>query len=412
MCSLLPAPGAGSARAQQPGEAVVQALAGILAVEDARNYDGPLLRNAARHPDALVRRHAALALGRIGARAGANVLLELLGDPDSTVQADAAFALGLLGDAASVTPLRNFVLHTAPAAQTEAHAEAVTAIARIGGNQAAPFFTELLSRSATSTGSATAPVVMGRALADAWRLGPDAPVSVIAPFTSAPDPEVRWPAIYSLARLRAPSAADVLLAATDDSVANIRAVAVRELTVSYADSAGIDRGALSARVRRLTADPDPSVRIAALRALATYGTRELAPAAVARASDPDPNVRVQALATLGQLRGTEARDALIDRLDQGTFAVRQQALLGLARVSPDSALRHAARWLAESDWRLRATAAEALGLVSSAPALALLDTLTRTADARVVASALSAIATADSGLALTAARRLIAHPDP
>ena len=79
-------------------------------------------------------------MGRIGTGNGVSILLELLGDPDSTVEADAAFGLGLIGDPAAVTPLRNLILHATPAAQHQAHAEAVTAIARIGGAQAAPFF--------------------------------------------------------------------------------------------------------------------------------------------------------------------------------------------------------------------------------------------------------------------------------
>src|SRR2546425_1752049 len=127
-CSVLLVPHAVTLHAQQQDQSVIEALAGVLAVEDARTFGGPLLRNAARHPDPVVRRHAALALGRIGNRVGVPTLIQLLSDPDTVVQADAAYALGLLRDPRSIAPLRNFVLQAPPASQGDAHAEAVSAI--------------------------------------------------------------------------------------------------------------------------------------------------------------------------------------------------------------------------------------------------------------------------------------------
>ena len=74
-------------------EAMVDAIAGVLAREDARRYDGPLLQDAANHPDALVRRRAALAMGRIGDPRATPTLLRLLSDQVEVVRQDAAFAL-------------------------------------------------------------------------------------------------------------------------------------------------------------------------------------------------------------------------------------------------------------------------------------------------------------------------------
>src|SRR5262245_6886807 len=80
----------------QQDEAVAEALAGILAASDARSYDGPMFRAVMRHADPLVRGQAALAMGRIGQRAAAPLLLEMLSDQDSAVAASAAFSLGLI----------------------------------------------------------------------------------------------------------------------------------------------------------------------------------------------------------------------------------------------------------------------------------------------------------------------------
>src|SRR2546422_37241 len=55
-----------AAAGQQQDEALVGQLARLLAAADARRFDAPLFREALHHPEAFVRRQAALAAGRIG----------------------------------------------------------------------------------------------------------------------------------------------------------------------------------------------------------------------------------------------------------------------------------------------------------------------------------------------------------
>ena len=61
--------------------ATVSDLAQLLALEDRREFDGGALRRAAQHPDPLVRRWSARAVGAIGDRSGTPLMLELLADP-------------------------------------------------------------------------------------------------------------------------------------------------------------------------------------------------------------------------------------------------------------------------------------------------------------------------------------------
>lgn len=396
----------------QQDEAIAEALAGVLAASDARNYDGPLFRTASRNPDRVVRTQVALALGRIGQRSATPLLLDMLADRDSAVAATAAFALGLLKDPAALAKLRSIAVDETGQWAVGVQVEAIAAIARIGGADAARTFADLLTRWAGSAGLATIPAPVTRALAEAWRLAADAPVAAVLAFATSPDPQVRWRATYSVGRLKAQAAADLLLAATEDSVPLIRATAVRELTVAYADSTRLDRGALSSRVRRLVADSDAYVRVSALRALGTYGTEALTPAVVERLSDPDLNVRVQALTALGQLRGPQTADELDDYVDEGPFAIRRQALLSLARASAPLALERLAKWRAEVDWRFRATAAEALGLVGGDSGVAALEVLARDKDGRVAAAAASALVDVDSARAYTLLRTMTRHDDP
>src|SRR5213080_3199633 len=90
---------------------------------------------ALEHARPAVRRQAALAAGRIGDPAAVDLLVAALRDSDRTVQAAAAFALGLLKDPRAVQPLAALVRAVAPAQQGAPEVEAVTALAKIGGDR-------------------------------------------------------------------------------------------------------------------------------------------------------------------------------------------------------------------------------------------------------------------------------------
>jgi HEAT repeat protein len=222
-------------------EAVVNAVAAVLTAEDARLFT-PSLVNAARHPDPIVRRRAALALGRIGDPAGTAALLELLDDPVPAIRKDAAFALGLLADPSAFDRLREVVAQTPLTEHGAPEAEALTAIIRLGGHDAAEFIGQFLTRwSGRASSGEEAPVTVLRALREAWRLGDAAPLSVLLQYGETVVDGARLRAVYSLGRLRANEAASVFMRAVDDPIALTRSFAVRALTAEFADSAGLER---------------------------------------------------------------------------------------------------------------------------------------------------------------------------
>lgn len=391
----------------------MDAIAGVLAVEDARVFDVELLSAAALHPEPIVRRRAALAIGRIGDPNGTTMLLELLEDPAASVQQDAAFALGLLGDSTALGTLREMVLGTSPSEQGPTHVEAVTAIARIEGDDASGFFEELLVRWVGRAVAGDAlPATVVQVLREAWRLGDGAPADRLAQYAEAPDRSARIAALYSLMRLGAAAGANAFVRALDDDDRHIRAISVRALTAAYADSAGLDRGGTSGRIITLVEDDDPHVRINALRTLGTYEDPALFAAIANGLSDSDPNGRVQALDALGQIGGAEAEALLTTNVDRGAFAERRQALLSLASVARDVALVRCAGWIISDEWLLRSTGIDALGVVGGDTALAWLENLTGDADARIVGRAFSAIEQIDSVTAEYLARELVLHTDP
>jgi cyclophilin family peptidyl-prolyl cis-trans isomerase/HEAT repeat protein len=395
-------------------EAIVDQVASLLAVEDARRFDLAALSDGARAADAAVRRRAALTIGRLAAPEGLPLLLELLADPDSTVQVNAAFALGLLRDTVAVQPLRQ-QLGTAGAGPTpELALEVVTALAKIGGPAGAAVLDELLRQNLVAVIGNDPPGSAMRAALEAWRLGQDAPVATLTQLAGAGNVLVRRAALYTLARLRAPAAGSVFLTATDDADPLARNYAVRALTASFADSAGLGREAVARVVERLVADENPGVRVQALRTLATYADSSYARVAADRMADGDMNVRVEALATLGHLGGADARRILGEaaNVDQPDFAIGRQGLLGLARVDRTVGIRRTAAWITSLDWRQRLVGAEALGMLGGDTALTWLETLLDEPDGRVIAAAFGTLMRADSVAAGDWARALLRRADP
>jgi len=255
---------------------------------------------------------------------------------------------------------------------------------------------------------------MLRAVADAWRLGEDTPISTLVQLVGAPNDLVRRYTLYSLTRRRATGAASAFLNAVNDVDPLARSYAVRALTAAFADSAGLGRDAAADVVSRLVNDGDAGVRIQALRALATYADSSYAGVAADLTADPDLNVRVEALATLGRLGGSSARRILAEAsvADQPDFALGRQGLLSVVRVDRTIGIRRAAAWITSLDWRQRLVGAQALGILGGDTALAWLEDLVQEPDGRVVAGAYEALGHADSVAASEWARTLLGSRDP
>jgi cyclophilin family peptidyl-prolyl cis-trans isomerase/HEAT repeat protein len=390
-------------------EASVEQLAGVLAAEDARDFQPALFAKALVAPDSLVRRLAAMGAGRIGDQRATALLLPILGDPDSTVRVAAAFAVGLLRDTSAVGPLIDR-LTGQPALDGPTASETITALARIGGPRAGEFLRTVLGGSAVLT-PADRTTLVYQALLEAWRLGPHAPVDAILPFTDDTSASARWRAAYTLGRVRAPQAGERLTRLLVDREGYVRAVAARALTKQLADTARLAPHTVAELLARAAVDANAQVKVNALRSLADFQDSTLSSDVAPLIADPLPNVQVQAAATLGALRGNEAVRALKGAVaGKGTFAVRREALVALARADAASFRSAAQPWRAASDWRQRAAAAEGDGVAGPGKTPWFLGDR----DGRVVAAGLQAwsgvVPDADSAL-VAAARPLLAHRD-
>ena len=397
----------GEIRAQE--QAIVEELAPVLAAEDAREWRQKLFETSLLSPDSVVQRTTVMAAGRIGDWRATPLLLRALEQPDSTVRVAAAFALGLLGDSAAVEPLIQRLTGLPPLDALTA-LEIVTALAKTGGKRSGDFFAGVLQGRTVLSQADPAPAII-QILLESWRLGADAPADALLPFTRDTLQSIRWSAVYSLGRLKAPGAGNQLVASLRDADPATRALAARALTREYAEAAKLAPAAVAGVLTRGVDDNDPGVRINALRSLGTYRESALAAKIASRVDDPVPNVRVQAAATLGDLGGSRAIGVLVRVLQgRGTFALQREALLGLARSGPAEFARAVVSWRSRRDWRDRATAAEGWAAAELRTAPWFLEDR----DGRVVAAGLQAWAAAVSGLdqsLIPAGRRLLSHPD-
>jgi HEAT repeat protein len=388
----------------------VEQIAPVLAAEDARDFQPELFQRALVNPDSLVRRIAAFGAGRIGDLRATALLEPLLADRDSTVRVAAAFGLGLLRDTVAVQPLIDR-LTGQPALDATTAAEAVTALARIGGRRAGEFFAGVLSGTVTLSQDDRRPAVQ-RVVAESWRLGADAPVTGLLPYMDDTLATLRAPAVYSLGRLKAPAAGNRILLALRDDDSYIRSIAARALTRSYTEAAKLARSAVAGELTaRAGEDPAPPVRINALRSLETFQDTTLSSRLVPLLNDPFIGVQLQAAEALGELGGADAVKALTRAAGgKGPTSVRRAALVALAKADPVAFEAAAGPWRASADWLDRATAAQGTAAARTGRQPAFL----QDRDARVVTLGLQAWSDAVSGpdsALLAAARPLLAHRD-
>lgn len=325
-------------------------LARVLRIEDTRRDEPAFLDSLLADRAARVRARAALAAGRIGARSHLAMLRQRTTDPDTGVAATAWFALSLLRDS-SVADAAAAATHAMPTV-------AVEAVRLLGelGEVGRPRIVAALGDSSLS------PVVRGALLLAAARLRP-VPAAAVISWLSSGDTAVAWRSAYALARSRSPAGVRPLL-----SVARSPSGAVREQVArGVARPAAGDTLADSslAILRLLAGDHDAHVRINAVRALSSYGSRaraDLVPALL----DPDAAVRLAAAQSLGAVLDSIATPWDAAFSTDTALVFRQAVAEGAA--SRGVSLVGSRSWRTARDWRYRAAsvALDARGHASDA----------------------------------------------
>lgn len=354
----------------------------LLAMADARRVDTALIQGILRAGSGPERAATALAIGQVHGTALASTLRTLLGDADTTVASNAAYALGLLADTAGVEALAR-ALASPPSV---AH-NAAWALGQIGEPARSALAAALAPAAAPRDSRVRSDLLLAT-----FRLQP-VPVASVRPWLADSSALVRWSAAYAIARPYASAGVRDLIPAARDTSAEVRAQAARAFSHRAAgDSlAPLVRAPLAA----LAADPNPHVRINAIRSLATYGASSKA-AVLAGTRDPDANVRVAAAEELGSvLDNTRAAWMAAWKADTG-FMYRRSVLVSAMSqdvVLPAAESNEPDSWAHQSDWRLRAAVADAGGAAPTILRLREISLpLARDPDPRVRSAAFSAMA--------------------
>lgn len=366
-------------------------LAALLKAEDRRLYDADLFEAALRSSDPAIRRQATLGAGRIQDHRALRPLLALLESTDTAGHADAMFALGLLGDTAAVRVLLARLARPEPLA-AGAVIEAPATLGKLGTPTARTAFQAILARDLDPLSPERRRLMLPGLLVEGWRFGRAAPIDEAIPFLEHPDDEVRWRAAYLLGRTRASRGIHALLGSAADRHPWVRQYAVRGLTRTASDSAGLDRAVVTEALLVALRDRDPGVRVNAVQSLATFGDSGQVGAILTLLRDPVPNVRLQAITALGAVGGEAAVAALTRVADDRRAAVvmRREAILGLLRRDTAAVALRAGRFAGSPDPALRQLAVD-LAVAARAGDPGALTPLLRDPDLGVRAAALGAL---------------------
>jgi cyclophilin family peptidyl-prolyl cis-trans isomerase/HEAT repeat protein len=215
----------------------------IIQLEDERNLNGDELTGLLKHRSAVVRERAALAIGRIGDKLGADALIAMVEHEGSEpARAMAAFALGELEDSRGVSALMAIVEREKELLSVRARA--VEALGKIVGVQANAdelgktaverINQLLIAQPPDSKTSLEQKPLTSLTIAALMRIRSPGSVEPLARELKSNDAEIRAQAANALARLRLPidSAVPALIEALNDGDANVRANAARALGVS------------------------------------------------------------------------------------------------------------------------------------------------------------------------------------
>jgi len=316
--------------------------------------------------DPEVRQMAAFAMGLIGDAAAAPALMNALADPDPLLQGRAAEALGMIAHKAAAQPI---------GAMIAAH---ITSNVLGGINPDDMGYPKASGVEAVRLG-----------IFALVRLGSyDALAAVLVDQNGRPRSRW-WPVAFAFQRINDPRAATVLLDLFNGEGQLTRAFAARGLGASK-DPRGA--GALLAAAE--DASIPLAVRIQAVRAIAVLGDARAGAVMrrLITSAKVDQNLQLEAIVALSRLRDPAAVELLIDLVSAQWPSVRAAALHALAQTDVDTFISSISALDPDAHWSVRASLAATLADLGRERAQGPLTAMLDDTDQRVIPSVLDALA--------------------
>ena len=316
--------------------------------------------------DPEVRQMAAFAMGLIGDAAAAPALMTALTDPDPLIQGRAAEALGMIAHKPAAQPI---------GAMIAAH---ITGNALGGINPDDMGYPKASGVEAVRLG-----------MFALVRLGSyDALAAVLVDQNGRPRSRW-WPVAFAFQRINDPRAAAVLLDLFNGEGQLTRAFAARGLGASKNQQAA---GALLAAAE--DASVPLAVRIQAVRGIAALGDARGGAVMRRLITSPqvDQNLQLEAIVALSRLRDPAAVELLIDLVSAQWPSVRAAALHALAQTDVDTFMSSISALDPDAHWSVRASLAATLADLGRERAQGPLTVMLNDTDQRVIPSVLDAIA--------------------
>ncbi len=384
----------------------------LLALEDQRTAGGGDLERLLHDSDKSVRRRAALAAGRIADPATVPALVDLMNDQDPELRQMAAFGLGLIGDRQAVQRL----VASLRDLDAVVRARSAEALGRIGDARAAGDVVQMILE--TIPKGAAVVTVRGDDPGnpnDPWlelRLGlfalarlKDAKAAEAALLFNGRPRFDWWAAAFTAMRVESPLLRPALLAAAESDDRLSRAYAGRGLG-ALKDASAIDT------LTKLARDPDETVVVNALRALAAIGDPRGTAIAASTLASPSLTLKREALSALATLppdRGLRGR--VVPYVGHEQPAIRAAALPALAKIDRDEFALVLSGLDPDPVWFVRAALATSLGERADETSVGILFGLLKDPDARVLPSVLEAMRKARGNDAAETLKGHLEHPD-
>jgi len=401
MALLMPLATTPAAALLPPGPLADPAFEEILRLENARDT-GSRLQDMARNGSKLVKARALRALGRAQDPALAPLFADLMKDGDVAVRHEAVLAMGLLFENGDESTLLDAFRKEKDPRVRDAMVEAV---GRCGSAaKGVPFLAEIAAGPDTTLAFRAC---LGLGLLGQRGVDITEAIPTLGNVSRSRAASVRWATAFALFRGKPASAPPIARLMLNDPDPLVRIFALRGIGASQHR-----QNSLAAAIAPLVQDPDWRVRVEAVKAIAGVKGFALVSVIGLATDDRVPLVRLAAIEALGSLQASQGLGFIQTILrESDDTRMRGAAIVADSRIEGDGMIPELGSLRESPDWRIRRSVAEALGNLRSDQARNVLGKMVTDPEPKVLAVVAQSLGNFPQILALNDLQALLRSDD-